>query len=145
MIVLEAVDLAKVYTGGDGGLITVLDAVEFDATHAEHPDLARQLKAADLLVLNKTDRVAGLDELIGAIRAFNGESPILPVRHGAVDPALLFEVRDQPVARQLSFEDLEDHGDHAHAVYDTVSFTSSDPMHPVRLMEHWMPRARKVC
>jgi G3E family GTPase len=118
-----------------GGLITVLDAVELEATHAEHPDLARQWKAADLLVLNKTDRVTRLDEVIATIRTFAGESPILPVSHGAVDPELLFEARDVPVARQLSFEDLEDHGDHAHAVYDTVSFTSGEPMHPVRLMD----------
>ncbi|MEV4319456.1 GTP-binding protein [Actinocrispum sp. NPDC049592] len=118
-----------------GGLITVLDAVEFAATHAEHPDLARQLKAADLLVLNKTDRVDALGEVVAAIREHNGEAPILPVSHGAVDPELLFETRELPAARQLSFEDLEDHDDHAHAAYDTVSFTSGEPMHPVRLME----------
>jgi G3E family GTPase len=118
-----------------GGLITVLDAVEFAATHADHPDLARQLKVADLLVLNKIDRVSERDGLIAAIRTFNGEAPILPASHGAVDPGLLFEVRDLPAARQLSFEDLEDHSGHVHAVYDTVSFVSQEPMHPVRLMD----------
>jgi G3E family GTPase len=119
-----------------GGLITVLDAAEFTTTHTTHPDHAPQLKAADLLVLNKTDRADSLKTLIGTIRTHNAESPILPTTHGAVDPSLLFEIgADLPVARQLSFEDLEDHTHHAHTVYDTVSFVSDSPMHPVRLMD----------
>jgi lipoprotein-releasing system ATP-binding protein len=35
MIVLEAVDLAKVYRGGDGGLITVLDAVSLQVPRGQ--------------------------------------------------------------------------------------------------------------
>jgi G3E family GTPase len=120
-----------------GGLVTVLDAVEFPRTVSEHPDLARQLKIADLLVLNKTDLMPDIADVISEIRSFNGESPILPVNHGRIDPALLFDGTDRPVAQQLSFEDLlrDDHHDHAHAVYDTVSYTTSDPIHPVRLMD----------
>ncbi len=41
---------------------------------------------------------------------------------------------------QLSFDDLHDHGEgdrsgHLHAAYDSLSFTSSTPLHPRRLME----------
>lgn len=130
-----------------GGLVTVVDAVEFASTSADHPDLARQLKIADLVVLNKSDRVDGLEDQIRAIRTVNGEAPVVATTHGAIDPSMLFEVGpDLPVARQLSFDDLSDCAnarpceqvfgrDHAHAVYDTVSFTSDEPMHPVRLME----------
>jgi G3E family GTPase len=118
-----------------GGLVTVVDAVEFPRTAADHPDLARQLKIADLVVLNKTDRAD--TDLTATIRTFNGDAPLLPTVHAAVDPALLFETApDLPVARQLSFEDLEeDHHGHAHAVYDTVALTSDAPMHPVALMD----------
>jgi lipoprotein-releasing system ATP-binding protein len=35
MIVLEAVDLAKVYRGGDGGVITVLDGINFEVGRGE--------------------------------------------------------------------------------------------------------------
>jgi lipoprotein-releasing system ATP-binding protein len=35
MTVLEAVDLAKVYTGGDGGTITVLDGINLDVERGE--------------------------------------------------------------------------------------------------------------
>lgn len=119
-----------------GGLVTVLDAVEFVRTHAGHPELAKALKIADLVVLNKTDRVASVDGLIAEIRACNGDSPIVPAVHGRIDPELLFDRGPElPVARQLSFDDLTDHSEHAHAVYDTVAFTSGEPMHPVLLMD----------
>jgi G3E family GTPase len=117
-----------------GGLVTVLDAVEFAGTHESHPELARALKIADLLVLNKVDRVQAPP--IQEIRTHNGDAPLVPVTHGRIDPALLFDLApDLPVARQLSFDDLDDHSEHAHAVYDTVTFTSGRPMHPVLLMD----------
>lgn len=119
-----------------GGLVTVLDSVEFTRTHTEHPELAKALKIADLLVLNKTD-LADPAALIDTVRTYNGEAPIVPVSHGRIDPELLFDrAPELPVARQLSFDDLnDDHSDHAHAVYDTVTFTSTEPMHPVLLMD----------
>ncbi|ONI82839.1 hypothetical protein ALI144C_17350 [Actinosynnema sp. ALI-1.44] len=119
-----------------GGLVTVLDAVEFAGTHDQHPELAKALKIADLLVLNKTDRVESVTELVDLVRTHNGDVPIVPVTHGRVDPELLFDrAPERPVARQLTFDDLTDHSDHAHAVYDSVTFTSTEPMHPVLLMD----------
>ena len=48
MIVLEAVDLTKVYVGGDGGSITVLDGVNLQVSRGQmvahgsaNSDLAR--------------------------------------------------------------------------------------------------------
>nr|WP_264085183.1 GTP-binding protein [Kibdelosporangium phytohabitans] len=74
--------------------------------------------------------------MVGLVRTHNGEAPIVPVTHGRVDPELLFDrAPELPVARQLTFDDLTDHSDHAHAVYDTVTFTSAEPMHPVLLMD----------
>ena len=40
-----------------GGLVEVVDAAEFDATRARHPEIDRHLAVADLVVLNKADRV----------------------------------------------------------------------------------------
>lgn len=52
-----------------GGLVEVVDAAEFPATRARHPEIDRHLAVADLIVLNKTDRVteAGLSEVRRAV------------------------------------------------------------------------------
>ncbi|MDX8144520.1 GTP-binding protein [Lentzea sp. BCCO 10_0061] len=108
-----------------GGLIYVADAVELDAV----PHLERDLAMADLVVLNKIDRVSSLPSLPCS-------APVIPVSHGQIDPALLFEVRPPDLGpRQLSFDDLDDHSTHAHASFDSVSFEYTDPLHPKLLMD----------
>jgi G3E family GTPase len=44
-----------------GGLVEVVDAAEFAATRERHPEIDRHLSVADLIVLNKTDRVGEAD------------------------------------------------------------------------------------
>jgi G3E family GTPase len=127
-----------------GGLIEVVDAVEFDRTRARHPELERHLAYADLVVLNKTDRLdeAERTRLVATVGELSGGRPVVPAVQARIDPHLLFDkraVRDTG-ARQLSFEDLADdhdaegHEHHAHAQYESVAFTSEQPLHPRRLM-----------
>ncbi|MFI0154410.1 CobW family GTP-binding protein [Streptomyces lydicus] len=163
-----------------GGLIEVVDAAEFDATRALHPDLDRHVGIADIVVLNKADRLDGaaLQTLRDTLAELAPGRPVICTAYGRVDPELFFdrgagEDRDAAV-RQLSFEDLlreaaangapalpaeerceggdgpcgpaehadhpdhahhPDHAGHLHAAYQSVEFTSSEPMHPRRLMD----------
>ncbi|WP_078600644.1 CobW family GTP-binding protein [Streptomyces violens] len=146
-----------------GGLVEVVDAAEFEGTRARHPELDRHLGIADLVVLNKADRIgdARRAELLGTLGELAPGTPVVPAAYGRVDPELLFERRPREgVAEgQLSFEDLlreevehEEHDEHEecaggesckghghrrhlHAGYETVEFASAEPMHPRRLME----------
>ncbi|MEU5542472.1 GTP-binding protein [Streptomyces sioyaensis] len=148
-----------------GGLIEVVDAAEFDDTRVRHPELDRHVGIADIVVLNKADRIgdAARQELIGTLADLAPGRPVICTAYGRVDPELFFdrgpgEGHDAAV-RQLSFEDLLretaanedaaahhcdghcDHPDHAHheghlhAAYQSVEFTSAEPMHPRRLMD----------
>ncbi|MQA62233.1 MAG: GTP-binding protein [Actinophytocola sp.] len=126
-----------------GGLIEVIDAAEFEASRARHPELEQHVKAADLIVLNKIDRVDDatrarmLDEL-----ARLGGAPVLPSSHGRIDPRLLFdrpERREPEGPQQLSLADLlhDDHehcDDHMHAEYQSVEFSTERPLHPRQFM-----------
>ncbi|MFJ4743190.1 CobW family GTP-binding protein [Streptomyces sp. NPDC093108] len=137
-----------------GGLVEVVDAAEFDATRERHPEIDRHLAVADLVVLNKTDRVQNAertriqDVIAGTGESAGGAAAVICATYGRIDPELLFDPALRPdseeKARQLTFEDLlreerdegdDGHAHHLHATYDSVSFSADVPMNPRRLME----------
>jgi G3E family GTPase len=130
-----------------GGLVEVVDAAEFDSTRQRHPELDRHLAVADLVVLNKTDRVgeAERERLRSLVAELSGPAAVISAVHGRIDPELLFDPALRPdhteLAGQLTFEDLlreeeacEGHDDHLHAAYESVDFTSDVPLDPRRFM-----------
>jgi G3E family GTPase len=127
-----------------GGLVQLVDAAEFERTRREHPELERHLALADLVVLNKTDRLAEEDRplLVKTVEELSTGKPVLATEHGRVDADLLFDhtrpTAPEREARQLSFDQLlaedDDHEQHAHARYDCVEFTSDRPLNPRRFM-----------
>ncbi|MEU9299825.1 GTP-binding protein [Streptomyces sp. NPDC048269] len=136
-----------------GGMVEVVDAAEFDATRARHPETDRHLAVADLVVLNKTDRVdaaerARIEKELAALCAPG--IPVVGADHGRIDPELLFDRRPWTETRgQLSFEDLlaeaagqdtghedgHDHSGHAHAAYESVEFVSEQALSPRRFID----------
>ncbi|GAY09778.1 GTP-binding protein [Pseudonocardia sp. N23] len=124
-----------------GGLVQVVDAAEYEASRTQHPQLDAHVGLADLIVLNKADRVdpATLWRVRRTCREANGRAPIVPTSHGVVDPALLFDIRVVP-GRQLMLAadhggDHVDHGGHLHTAYEAVEFVTERPIDPRRLVE----------
>ena len=129
-----------------GGLVEVVDAEQFPVTSAQHPELVTHLRMADLVLVNKADRVGA--EALAGLRAqladWVGQVPVYATTHGRIDPGLLFDDRapDQPrVAEQLSFDTLldeHDHDDpehrHLHDDYVSVSFTTERALNPRALV-----------
>ncbi|MCI3151617.1 GTP-binding protein [Streptomyces sp. GB4-14] len=125
-----------------GGLVEVVDAAEFDDTRAAHPGIDRHLALADLVVVNKTDRVDGPEPVLKTVRDLVDRAAVVPAAHGRVDPEFLFDCRpNEERIGQLSFDDLHrdddpghDHRAHLHAGYDSLSFVSEQPLDPRRLI-----------
>ncbi|WP_328456740.1 CobW family GTP-binding protein [Amycolatopsis sp. NBC_00438] len=126
-----------------GGLAEVVDAAEFEVARGRHPELADHLRLADLVVLNKADRVDAdaLAKVTATVEELAPGRPVLVTAHGRVDPRLFFdpEPRGERVG-QLSFDDLReddhhDHSQHLHAVYETVTFTAGAPLAPKAFVE----------
>ncbi|MFC6011046.1 CobW family GTP-binding protein [Nocardia lasii] len=129
-----------------GGLVEVVDAEQFEQTSARHPELLTHLRLADLVLVNKADRVPpdALDGLRRELSDWVGQVPVYATTHGHIDPGLLFDDRvpEEPkVAQQLSFDallDEHDHDDpdhrHLHDDYTSVSFTSEAPLEPRALV-----------
>ncbi|WP_441349102.1 CobW family GTP-binding protein [Streptomyces sp. NTH33] len=124
-----------------GGLVEVVDAAEFDATRALHPELDRHLALADLVVVNKADRAADVERVLGLAASLVDGAAVVPASYGRVDPEFLFDCRSgEERVGQLSFDDLHEGGDdsghagHLHAGYDSLSFVADVPLGPRRLM-----------
>ncbi|GAA2767712.1 GTP-binding protein [Streptomyces paradoxus] len=125
-----------------GGLVEVVDAVEFDDTRARHPEIDRHLALADLVVVNKLDRAADGERVLGLVRSLVDRAAVVPATYGRIDPEFLFDCRPgEERIGQLSFDDLHEHGGdddghagHLHAAYDSLSFASREPLDPRRLM-----------
>ncbi|KDN77504.1 cobalamin biosynthesis protein CobW [Streptomyces olindensis] len=125
-----------------GGLVEVVDAAEFDDTRARHPGIDRHLALADLVVVNKVDRAADGERVLGLVRSLVDGAAVVPASYGRIDPEFLFDCRpSEERIGQLSFDDLHEHGEdddhagHLHSSYDSLSFTSAQPLDPRRLME----------
>ncbi|WP_214369516.1 CobW family GTP-binding protein [Pseudonocardia sp. H11422] len=125
-----------------GGLVEVVDAAEVEDTRARHPELDRHLALADLLVLNKIDRVdaATTERALALCRRANDRAPVVSTCHGVVDPRLLFDIRTVAgrqlmLGQALEHSDDGDHSGHLHAGYDSVEFTAGKPLDPRRFVD----------
>lgn len=124
-----------------GGLIEVVDAAEFDDTRARHPELDQHLRFADLVLLNKTDRVSPAEQqrLTALLTELSPGTPVLATSFGRIDPELFFDPEPRPKTGQLSFDDLRhdhsDHSEHIHTAYESVEFVSDHPLNPRKLVK----------
>ncbi|MEU6988301.1 GTP-binding protein [Streptomyces sp. NPDC046324] len=124
-----------------GGLVQVVDAAEFSAIRERHPETDRHLALADLVVVNKADRVAEgeLDAVHERVTALAGRAAVIRASYGRVDPEVLFDrvVPEDEIEGQMSIEDLlygDPETEHPHAHYESLSFSTGTALHPRRLM-----------
>lgn len=124
-----------------GGIIYTVDTLNFKDTIANHPELKEHLKAADVILLNKVDLAteAQFNEVKSTIAKLQSKTMIIPTRHGAIDPGLLFDLKSNQESPQLSLlENLaEDPSSHTHHAFSKYTFRSEKPLNP-RLFTHAM-------
>jgi G3E family GTPase len=111
------------------GVIATVDAVAGQSTLDRHIEAVKQAALADRLVLTKIDLADAPDcsAMESRLRAINPAAPIFRVRHGAVDPGVLFGIgtyepvrKGVDVQRWLNAEKYvpHDHEHHADAARD---------------------------
>ncbi|MEZ0166243.1 GTP-binding protein [Kineococcus sp. LSe6-4] len=117
-----------------GGLVVVVDGVEFETVRRRHRQLDDHVAMADVVILSKTDLLeeAAVARVTARCRELNGWAPLVPAANGSLDPRLLFEA-GPPRTRQLALgEAVPDEAAHLHSFYDAVEFRSPDPLDPRR-------------
>ncbi|RMH49807.1 MAG: hypothetical protein D6685_18760, partial [Bacteroidetes bacterium] len=121
-----------------GGVVTVVDAGAVAAWRDAEPEalVFDQIRAANLLVLNKIDLVgeSARDAAMRWLDRFAGGTPVLPAAHGRVDAGVLlgtFEARTAATDPGLPAADHPDadhpEADHGEA-FATASFYHPGPM-----------------
>jgi G3E family GTPase len=77
--------------------LTVVDALNIKPTLSEHAIAVDQIRAADVLMLNKKDLVspARLDAVTDRLREINPKAPLFLTAKGDLNPALVLEVDDR--------------------------------------------------
>lgn len=141
-----------------GGLIDVVDAVEYFGTVDTWPEPPRRFIAATLVVIAKTDllpahdRVETIARIATRIRSRNPNAEIVVASRGRVDPQLIFDTADSddpadqlPLARLLREQDAahdDDAGpsrstalDHQHLHVRSVSVSLPEPVDAGRLVD----------
>ncbi len=127
-----------------GGLVDVIDAVEYFTTIDVDEAPPGRFTAASLVVINKCDRLddadreATLTRIEGRVRASNPEVHIVRAVGGRIDPGLLFDVvtAADPLD-QLPFAEAsrETHAYHSHQHARSVTVRSAGPIDPGRLVD----------
>ena len=116
-------------------LITVVDADFFGAREVLGPFYDNQIRCADILILNKIDRVedGSLGEIEAMLKEMNPGIMILKTRYCTVNPSLLFEHSSGDGER--GFPDGHGHGTHGEWGFHAFSFEDERPMDRGRLTE----------
>lgn len=121
------------------GVVTVVDALNADATLARYPEAEKQIAVADRLVLSKTDLATSeIDGLAQRLTALNPSAGHTRADHGRIDPAVVLghDTRDPAghlagVHRRL--ERLPDQPRHADGTITTFAIVRDRPLAAVAL------------
>ncbi len=97
---------------------------------------AQQVSSADLLLLNKLDRVPAqaLPDLEATLRRIEPDAPLIRAVHAQVDPALLFPP-DPGGMRERRRSEPIDIQPHHHEEFITEEFTTVEGIEPAALLE----------
>lgn len=134
-----------------GGVIEVVDAVEYFRTVDTRPTPPARFTAATVVVIGKTDLVPAdeRDERIARIRERVAacDPTLVPVvaRHGGIDPALVFDAvagedpaDELPIAaliREAGSHGAAGHGEAAHEHARSASIALTGPVSPSALVD----------
>jgi len=106
--------------------VTVLDAELWQMREVMGQIFYHQLETADLLLLNKTDRLEAeqVAQTLAEVRDFLPDASIIPTVHCRIDPESLL----QPMPTRNWETDVHDHHHETTTDYVTFSFTESAPL-----------------
>jgi G3E family GTPase len=97
-------------------IVTLVDALHV-SQHIQSPEASEQIAFADLIIVNKTDLVAGaeLNALQSTLKAMNPLAGVVTTTHGQVDVDTLMQLKSFDISNALRIDpDLMEADSHVH-------------------------------
>lgn len=114
---------------GYGGLVYVVDAVNYYQTIKRHRQVPRHIELADLVVVTKTEKVSGREpQRIELEISTATVAPVVVAKNGVVSPELLFDIPKRDKVQPSLLQQVESQPEHLHDNYQSVTFESSQPI-----------------
>ena len=124
------------------GIVTVIDAENLEKNASEHNIARDQILFCDFVIINKVDLVSSkkVEEIKQMVLSFNPRVRILESIKGQIDIRLildqdLYKSREIKHPEEVEVHNHDDHSDHVHEKYSTYSWTSQQPLHPMKFQE----------
>jgi G3E family GTPase len=145
-IVLETTGLANPYNLLDelseldewvrfDSITTMVDGLNIEQSIRAYEVVREQIKAADIILLNKTDLLTKnlIGKISGRLKAINSSAPILTTVRGDINPALIYGVdpMDDPVVftKKISGKDqIQSHHTHERDGFSSYKIPFSGPL-----------------
>ena len=161
-IVLETTGLANPYNLLDelsevaelvrfDSITTMVDGLNIDKSLDTYDVAREQIKAADILLLNKKDLLNEfqLRKINRKLKEMNPKAPILLAQHGDINPALVYGVdpQDEPVEAHRNKLQREAHHQHHSHAFDGLSsykISLAGPLERERFIETIQALPRSV-
>lgn len=124
------------------GIVTVIDAENLEKNATEHNIARDQILFCDFVIINKVDLVSKnkIDEIKQMVLSFNPRVRILESIKGQIDIRLILDqdlYKTRKITHPSDHDDHnhDDHSDHVHEKYSTYSWSSQQPLHPMKFQE----------
>ena len=104
---------------------TIIDAMNIEKSLEDYDIVRDQIKAADILLLNKTDLITeGQIKLINQkMRDINPTAPAISTKYGDINPALIYCVDPQDI-KMIPQEQYDEKANHIHHSHEHYGFSS---------------------
>ena len=128
------------------GVVTVVDAGHIEESMNDVSTCAEQISYADLIILNKTDRLLApaLDSIENRLKRLNPLAVLLRSQHAQVDVRTVLELGGRPaeagVCASHSHDSHDSHDSHSHRHDDSIRsvFVKTDGDVDVEALDLWL-------
>ncbi len=140
-IVLETTGLANPYNLLDeiseinelvrfDSVTTIVDGINFEKAVKDYEVVRDQIKAADILLLNKKDLLSEtkIKQVNQKLRELNPNAPIVTTKRGDINPALIYGVDPQDIEELAYKESLNTHHSHEYDCLSSIKIDLNTPL-----------------